>query len=151
MVCQMKYFSEHPGFVFNQNTLNGDEVKKQLYKVSLDEFSTSILPQVLKPPGLTREHQKYLYESICSSTWIPGQVVWTSTCMTIVSIDTLSCFYSPCIVLMSCLAAVVLLFLRLHWKCYILPPTKLIKYSNSHSVTMEIGILYFEHNGMFIK
>ena len=56
--------SEHPGFVFYRNTLKGDEVKKQLNKVSLDEFSASILPQVLKPPGLTRERQKYLYGSI---------------------------------------------------------------------------------------
>ena len=64
MVCQMKFSSEHPGFVSYQNTLIGNEMKKQLNKVSLDEFSTSILPQVLKPPGLTHERQKYLYESI---------------------------------------------------------------------------------------
>ena len=60
MVCQMRFSSEHPGFVFYRNTLKGDEVKKQLNKVSLEEFSSSILPQVLKPPGLTCERQKYV-------------------------------------------------------------------------------------------
>ena len=64
MVCQMRFSSEHPGFVFSWNTLNGDEVKKKLNKVSLEEFSSSVLPQVLKPPGLTHEQQKYLYENI---------------------------------------------------------------------------------------